>query len=224
VEYTEKLEETLERRHRLYRDMPYEKHADDFATDYITEHYDDFFVVGEKPSDLKAAAGAKAKEALKKFAYGEDRVRVEFGHEIPMDEDFAHLMGISRGNQIKIEPVYVAEKEPSQYDIKDGDYGLHNYEQMKRYDEDGRYIAAKHAPRLHKRERIRGKGRAVTTLMEGAPLYLREDPDKEAVRFCDCTVGVRYIPSRDPVSGKITNRILFNDKGGRTFTVERLSD
>ncbi|MBR3319240.1 hypothetical protein IKG06_01900 [Candidatus Saccharibacteria bacterium] len=224
AKYTEKLEEPFERRHRLYRDMPYEKHADKFATDYITKHYDDFFIIGEKPSDLKAAVGAKAKEALKKFAYGEDRVRVEFGYEIPMDEDFAHLMGVSRGNQIKVEPVYEPKKEPSQYDIKEGDYGLYGYDALKRFDENMNYIAAKHAPRVHEREKLSCEGKAITTLREGAPLYIREDPEKEAVRICDCTVWVRYIPSRDPESGKITNRIKFNDKGGRTFTVESLSD
>ena len=224
AEYTAKSDEPFGRRYRLYRDMPYEKRADDFATDYITEHYDDFFIVEGRPSNLKAAAGAKAKEAMEKYAYGENRVRVQFGQEIPMDEDFAYLMGMSRGNQIKVEPVYVAEKEPSRYDLKEGDYGIYGYDAAKRYDENMKYIAAKHAPRLHEREKISGEGEAITTLMEGAPLYLREDPDKEAVRICDCTVGVRYIPSRDPENGEITNRVLFNDEGGRTFTVESLSD
>lgn len=223
--HMEKVGDPFERWYRLHQKMSHEVHADNFATDYLTDHYDDFFIVEEKPDSLKEAAGAKAKEALKKFAYGEDRVRVHFGREVPMDEDFAHLMGMNAGNRIKVEPVYVPEKEPSRYDMKDGDFGLYGYENAKRYDADGNYIANKHAPKqVYEHERISGEGEAVSTLREGAPLYLRVGPEQESVRICDCTVGVRYVPSRDPETGKVENKVLFNDKANRTFRVERLSD
>ena len=223
--YTKRLEDPIERRHRVYREMPYEKHADDFATGYITEHYDDFFIVEDRPESLKEAAGAKAKEALKKFAYGEDRVRVHFGREVPMDEDFVHLMGMDAGNRIKVEPVYVPEKEPSQYDLKEGDYGLYGYEGLKRFDENGIYIAAKHAPKqVHDHERINSDGKIIAPLREGAPLYMRVGPEQEPIQFCDCTVGVRYVPSRDSETGKIENKVFFNDMGGRKFEVKPQSD
>lgn len=220
-----RLNSSAERRYRVYRDMPYEEHADNFATDYMTEHYDDFFIVEERPSDLKEAAGAKAKEALKKFTSGEDRVRVQFGREVPMDEDFVYLMGLNAGNRIRVTPMYVPEKEPSPYDIREGDYGMHGYEESKIYDENGVYIAPQHAPKqVHAHERISGEGKAVTSVREGAPLYIHDSSEQEAARICERVVGLRYVPSRDPETGKIVNKVLFNDAYNRTFCVEHLSD
>ena len=222
-----KLQEPMNPEYRVRHDMPREKHADEFALGYMMEHYDDFFIVDKKPVDTKEAVGVKVKGSLEKYAYGEDRVHVQFGSEVPIDEDFAYILGLSRGNRLKVEPVWVPEKEPSQYDMKEGDYGIYGYEASKRFDEDGHYIAAKHAkdPKyIGEHAKISSEGVASTTLREGAPLYIREDPNEAPRMICDKTVGVRFIPSRDSESGEITTEVLFNNTSDQTFSVESLSD
>ncbi|MBR5389345.1 hypothetical protein IK146_02185 [Candidatus Saccharibacteria bacterium] len=220
-----RLQEPMNPEYRVRHDLPHEKHADEFALNFMTEHYDDFFIVDKQPADTKEAVGMKVKGSLEKYAYGEDRIHVQFGSEVPIDEDLAHILGVSRGNKIRVEPVLVKEKESSEYDMKEGDYGIYGYEASKRFDEDGNYVAPKHARGpVGDHERIAGEGVASTTLREGAPLYIRKDPNEEAKMVCDKTVGVRYIPSRDAESGEITTEILYNNTSGLTFSVESLSD
>ena len=211
---------------RRYRGIGEEKYADQFAFDYIARHEDEFFVDNGTLAGEEKTVGARVKGALKDFAFGEDRVPLEFGREMPMDEDFAYIMGLTYGNNLRVEPVYKAEPTPSPYALKDGDYGLYDYEQSKKYNEQGEYIAAKHVKRddyIGKHEILNVEGIAMAELREGGPIYLREK-NGNPVTVCGNASGYRYVSERHPRTGRITTQVFFNDETGRKFRVERVSD
>ncbi len=73
------------RLHRDYREQKTEKHADDFAEQFIMSHYDDFF--------------------LRPGATGNVPGKIKTGERILMKDDFASLLGINPGSNISLEVI-----------------------------------------------------------------------------------------------------------------------
>lgn len=206
-----------------YRDMPDEKYADDFSYDYLLDHHDDYF---EEESDAPREKPTREwlREKLGGKGASEEKVRVAFGREIPMDADFAYIMGLTEGSGIRVEPVLKPEKEETPFDLKDGDYGLYGYEEAKRYDEDGNYIPKHGRPAnyLGMHGKRAEEGIIMTTLREGGPVYLREG--ENPVSVCGNASWFRYVPSRDAETGRVTTQVYFNDESGMLYKVNRTSD
>ena len=200
-----------------YREMPVERYADDFAMDFFRRHREEYFVeeeFSEKP------AKEKAKESLRNLAFGEERVRVEWGRELPLDADFVHLLGLTKGSSVKIEPVVAPAPEPTKYDLHEGDYGIYGYEESKRFDAEGNYVRPKHArSELGKHGKLGGEGELMTTLAEGGAIYLSSQ--ERAVRVCENASGLRYVSRRDE-EGRLLVEVYFDDEDGRKYRVERV--
>ena len=199
-----------------YREMPDEKFADEFALEYLTRHYDEFFVEG-----TEAGAKEKAAEVARDWAVGEERVRTVLGQERKIDADFAYLLGVTWGSRVKIEPVREPEPEPSPYDVHEGDYGLYGYEESKRFDAEGRYVRPKHAkPERYvgRHQKVGGEGVLMATPQEGGAIYLREG--ERAVRVCRNASGFRYV-SRRGEDGRLVTQVYFDDEEGQKYEIRR---
>ena len=78
----ENYDEYLYARHQYYRDQPDEAYADNFAYNYIMQHYDDYFT-----SDTCQ----------------HEKVYVDSQREIELDRDFVHILGLQQGLGIEID-------------------------------------------------------------------------------------------------------------------------
>lgn len=71
--------------HQYYRDMPDEAYADNFAADYIKQHFDDYFT------------NDKSKQ--------HERILIEKDRPVDLDPDFVHILGLKQGVGVEITKV-----------------------------------------------------------------------------------------------------------------------
>ena len=208
-------------KHIAYREMSSEKVADDFAVDYLLEHHDEYFEEEGATSELKSLK-ERAFEVVKGSPWDE-KVKVAFGKEIPMDKDFAHIMGLTVGNEIRVEPVLKPVPGAGQYDMHEGDYGIYGYEAAKRFDEDGNYMPRHSHPASYvgKHETPVVEGKLMATLEDRGSIYLRTR--ENATRVCNNASCFRYVPSRDPETGEVTTQVYFNDESSLLYKVDRVA-
>lgn len=69
--------------HQYYRDMPDEAYADQFAYNYIMEHYDKYFTTDKDEHS--------------------ERIFVDETKEIELDPDFVHILGLKQGLGVEID-------------------------------------------------------------------------------------------------------------------------
>lgn len=78
----ENYDEYLYARHQYYRDQPDEAYADNFAYNYIMQHYDDYFTSDQ---------------------HQHEKVYVDGEQEIKLDRDFVHILGLQQGLGVEID-------------------------------------------------------------------------------------------------------------------------
>jgi hypothetical protein len=78
---------------RAYREMPSEKYADDFATKYILDHYDDYFL---KPGEVNNKSS-----------------RIKTGELVEMGDNFAEHLGLKEGKYLSLEKIWPTNPDQS---------------------------------------------------------------------------------------------------------------
>ena len=194
-----------------YRETPDETYADAFAMDYISCYYDEYFVMRSTLPEDKSAQKQ------------EKRIRMEFGQEIPipMDADFTYILGLTKGSEVTIEPVLEPEKAPSSYDMTDGDYGIYHYESAKRFNEDGVYLSRHGIPknRVGRHEKPSITGTLSKTVKENHAICFNGENGPTTI--CKNAHWFRYVPIKDPETGKVKTEIYFSDKNNLKYRINR---